>query len=379
MERNKVTHDLHEQILDRLASRKGLAETAVVIAGSDITKNCQFFQEREPVGTCLSDADQKGNKNVFICDKYSCPPGPNAEHACPDPFDCDSERRTFNCGPENNDNTFNCEEGGFQCNQTDTPTFSCEHGGSVADYFDCRTFDCGVVGSGQSEKFDCNSIVDFECGDVEDAYICVSDFDCTAGHVFACHNDHACDIQFACSGGTVEGCTEGDPPVVQAVSCTPGPNVNGYSPQPGGTGGDGNNNPGDFLCGHYLDDADQFDCRKNFDCKANSDFSCVNTAEFTCAQQGGGDNDFQCSSKSPFECFSGFTCASSNLFKCTANGDPYKCKSSYALCKSSSVKECMSKYKCPKPNNCVAPDFNCSQSGTNPPFTCVTPFGDPGA
>jgi len=257
--------------------------------------------------------------------------------------------------------------------------------------------------------------VDFSCGGKkENPYVCMNDFTCSAGHLFLCGNGHACDDKFTCSGGTVEGCTEGSPPVVQAVSCAAGPNVNDYTPRgcvlnngqqvavsctgeqvsctsPGGndygvrvgTGGDENIAPGDFLCGHSGKEIDVFDCRKNFDCKAKSDFSCIDTTEFTCAQQGGGNNDFDCHSASPFECYSRFTCASAALFDCSEKEDvEYKCKFSYAECGSNKKKECKTNYYSCISNHACEPyeehgctnptDFKCdSFSSLVPQYNCL--------
>lgn len=364
------THRLCEQILDRLSRRDELAETARIVASFGKTETCYFLQEKEPVGVCLGDAEKQPpvNTNLFICAAYSCPDGPNPLHACPGDFECNTPRRTYNCGKE--PDSFKCDNGSFECNQSQaTSTFSCKQGesGNTADYFDCRTFDCGQVNG--TESFDCNSNVDFGCGDIN-SYDCRNDFSCTAGHVFSCAHMHSCDVKFTCSGGTVEGCTEDKK--VQAVSCTASDKVNGYSPCTPRYEYS-NNDPGDFICAVGLPSPDVFDCHKNFDCKAKSDFSCMKTGAFMCAQQGGGENDFDCHSIAhPFECYSWFTCASANLFDCSAKENTeYECKSSYALCQSKTEKECKKDYQCVVnhgcPNgaptadhDCVAPKFNCT-------------------
>jgi hypothetical protein len=378
----QITHSLCEQILDRLSRRESLAEVARVVAGFGNTEASHYLQEKEPVGVCFGDADKQPpiNTNLFVCAAYSCPAVPNPLHACPGDFECNTPRRTYNCG--NNPDSFQCEAESFQCNQSQTTSpFSCKQGesGNTADYFDCRTFDCGQVNG--TESFDCNSNVDFTCGDTE-FYSCRNNFNCTAGHVFDCTNLHSCDVKFTCSGGTVKGCTENG--TVQAVSCNPGDKVNNYaSCLPNNEYG--NNDPGDFLCAVSLPDPDVFDCHKNFDCKAKSDFSCMNTGVFTCAQQGGGENDFDCHSKQPFECYSWFTCASASLFDCSdKENTEYECKSSYALCQSKTEKECKKDYQCvvnhgcpsgapSADHDCQAPNFNCTTTIYNcsksiPPF-----------
>jgi len=219
--------------------------------------------------------------------------------------------------------------------------------------------------------------VDFVCGGKE--YVCVDDFDCTAGHAFLCTNDHACEVQFTCAGGTVKGCPPNDPK--EAVCCTPGHNVGdkGYNQH---SVGDSNNNPGDFLCAHppganTTDGIDSFNCHSNFDCKAISDFSCHKSGEFACAQQGGGDNNFQCQGPdtvSPFACFSTFYCTSSDLFECGKDGATYNCASSvgsYAECVSKTEKECKSDYVCKKDHDCNAPGFVCPETGSPKVYDCV--------
>jgi hypothetical protein len=344
-------NDLIEKVVARLLQRNHLANT--LIAKKSIIEH--LLREMDVTGPYCG-VTQPGS-DLFVC---------NNTFSCVQPFMCNQGEHEYSgCG---------ITTGSFQCNQTDTPSFSCEQGGSVADYFDCQTFDCGVNGNGNSEKFDCNNVVDFLCPGED--YDCVDDFDCTAGHGFFCTNHHDCEDQFTCSGGTTSGC--GNPPV--PVSCSPGPNVNGYSGNPGG---DGNNDPGDFMCSLIGVTNDTFNCDKNFECRATSDFSCQSSGEFVCAQQSnGGSDEFRCNSTTEFECFDRFECASINLFSCDRpNDDPYNCKSSYAECVSKTDKECKKDYQCKSNHGCPsgasstdhecnASSFTCQQ-GTSSTYNCA--------
>ena len=305
-----------DKVVNRQSERKDLFSVALVIEGHSVKPFSDNCTEQDTGMMC-----GPGRLGQLV---FSCSNG----------FDCTKEAKPFSCNTGNVAYVDCPGTGNVQCDTPGSAQFECKSGTNVADYFECHTFGCDK--SNSSSAFDCNAVVDYMCSGKK--FECNNGYICSAGHVFYCTNNHSCD-KFDCSAGTVKGC--GDPAV--AVSCdgTKYKNVTDYTPcQPESQYG--NNDPGDFLCSFPGGTSDVFDCHKNFDCKAISDFACMGSGEFTCAQQGGGTNNFECNSAAPFECYSRFTCVSASLFKCKASGAAYNCKSSYALCKNNTEKECKS-------------------------------------
>ena len=231
---------------------------------------------------CLNEPSSP-DKALFVCD---------STFTCPDnQFNCTSTRSVISysdCSGSNNSHECNNESG-----------FSCSLGGADADYFSCDTFECGSASgarrSSATSSYTCPNI-DFLCGGPE--YDCQTNFQCTAGHVFACTQTNNCQADFDCSAGTECG-----QPGASTHSCTLGGAVAGYDA--GTAGGTG---PGDFLCGGlFPDGSETFNCDLEFTCNATSDFACVSGGDnFTCTGSSSDFGSFECDST--FACYVAFSC-----------------------------------------------------------------------
>jgi hypothetical protein len=345
---------LIEKVLERLETRSNLGKLADTIGKtySVETKN-QYLTEEAGATFCFSEAG-----NGYLSTKA---------FACDNSFKCYKSGQSFMCNGGNS-YTGACEEAniynncggvtnGFECNN-ETP-FLCNE----TTLFDCPTFKCGVPNNGTQESFTCNSEGDFNCAGQN---TCIDDFKCTAGHIHLCINSFACDDKYDCAGGTE---CDNNPKAIYYCSETPGQPAYGDS---------GDEKPGDFQCGQIVTLPTGFDCKKNFNCVAKSDFMCEKGADFKCM-------NFSCKSGAEimsYVCRTKFECKSTPPYQCNQDGSPFKCdpgstknydcdrNASYSRCPTDLKKECSNKYKCSTPNDCVAPDFKCNQTGTTPVYDC---------
>jgi hypothetical protein len=163
------------------------------------------------------------------------------------------------------------------------------------------------------------------------------------------------------------------------------------------------NESGEFKC----TGTDEFDCRpgSSFTCRKSKPFDCVDYKchavytncksreekecsgeEYNCIDKAG-NNVNSCDGKPGFKCGTeskSYNCSKKKdnpydcskdepaygcwhaipPFGCEAKKEQYNCTewggSSYTQCLSPTKKECLQKYKCPEPNNCVVPDFKCN-------------------
>ena len=189
---------------------------------------------------------------------------------------------------------YDCHSGkAFDCKDK----FDCDSTAKIKAY-DCDDFNCGDPGSGTG-SFNCDAAIDFLCGGPD--YDCIDSFECSAGHVFLCSEDHDCEDTFACKT------TGKNSPEDPDVDCPEHYTV------PGGGG-----TAGDFLCGIVAQSPttdDSFDCLKDFTCGAKDDFVCQNSTSFQC---GDGEKDkFTCAAEDRFDCI--------DEFECYRYGGEYEC------------------------------------------------------
>ena len=235
----------------------------------------QFFGEKD-AGTLCNPAGSKGADGRFECAKndFSC-----------SSYDCGKEFTFSDCG--GSANSFACNTG-----------YQCKGAGGNENFFDCHDFSCDGKGVG---NYHCEAKFDFLCGD---EFECATFFNCKGGHIFACTDDHDCNDNFGCSGGGTK-CSTAFP----------------YS-RPDDT------TPGDFFCGIAGGDSDSFDCTDSFNCTAQDQFECWDSATFRC---GGGEGDkFGCGDQTDFDCDTSFNCQTFfeclNVFDC-ATAAKFSCKS----------------------------------------------------
>ena len=276
-----------EKVVDRLDQRK---RVLVAIPSLEALVQGGLVESRSEEWLCW-------NAPVPANVRFEC----NSSFTCNGMFDCSTTRAVTSysqCGGSKD--SYECNSNGF----------SCSLGGSDADYFSCSAFEC--AGAAPDTSYTCSNI-DFVCGGPD--YDCVVNFQCTAGHLFSCTQEHTCQDNFQCSAGTECG-----QPGASTNSCTPGGPVMGYNMPGGGT------TPGDFLCnGWHPDGSETFDCSVGFVCNATSDFACASDGDsFTCNGSVSDFGSFSC--ETDFECYVSFTCEMSVSCGNTPATEAYQCQ-----------------------------------------------------
>lgn len=209
-------------------------------------------------------------------------------------FEC-AKGFTFNCSEDVTFNNCAGQSSGFSC----TTNFKC----NTWQVYDCFKYRCGTKTT--DSKFGCDTEFDFQCAGLN--FGCYDDFDCTAGHIFACRSNNNCVDSFDCNA-------TGNPNCVQN---------NDYARRTGPNGGK-DTTAGDFACGTWKGTADGFQCSDKFDCKSVSDFECSQSTTFTCGS-GIATNHFDCSTMTSFNCsqFNAFDCTPPNKFTCSNQTSKY--------------------------------------------------------
>ena len=316
-----------------------------------ISKVMQRIGERERLSPFAMNMMQNGVYNSFngANEQYigqNCFPvgGPSAIFICGEAgggFDCRTSQHEFECEK-------------YMSGQLDCPTnldFTCED----VFVFSCMTFQCDGAKEG-GKNFLCDAASDFMCSGSE--FLCAKDHECKTGHLYQCTNEFSCPTKHTCSGG--ESCET--------------PTSAGHSCAQGEYDRNGDETPGDFVCGWFdPGKGGSFDCKKEFTCNSKDEFQCeAGDSSFSCGGAAGGST-FKCTAKNVFDCASDFNCNSTATVKCNSAGTDYTgCKSSYSICSATNTKECLNSYKCKEPNNCVTPGFKCTSPS---PYTPPNPPG----
>jgi hypothetical protein len=265
---------LVDAVLSRYQARRGLRSMANEIysglaSASSSSVTADYVGETEKGTICGKGAN--GLPVLFQCSKNGA-----------DKFNCTAPGG-FTCGATYSD----CDKAAgstFECKKD----FDCKN-----DFFDCSVFSCGDP-TGAAGSYNCDEKKDFVCGGAD--FDCHDDFDCTAGHVFFCADNHECKDNFECKA-------TGNP----ECDGTPG-NKYGVPENDG--------NAGDFICGHPGPDGDQFDCTATFDCNSKDDFDCIKSTTFNCGD-GNGTDQFNCAKDTHFQCDTKFDCkGGAGKFEC---------------------------------------------------------------